>query len=79
MFDDLPEKCAVEVARREHFAGAREYRALAKAIERAPNRSFFDQRASVRFIDTRQLLSLGLMNSELPFAPFPIGEEGGRA
>jgi glycosyltransferase involved in cell wall biosynthesis len=67
MFDDLPGKCAIEVSRGEHFQEAREYSALAKAIENSPNRSFFDQRYSVRYIDPNQLVGIGLMSEKGPF------------
>jgi len=68
MFDDLPAKCQLEVARGEHFAGGLEYRALGKAIERSPNQSFFNQNFSVHYADTKQLVSLGLMSNCHPFA-----------
>jgi glycosyltransferase involved in cell wall biosynthesis len=63
MFDDIVEKCAIEVARKEHFDGAREYVALGQAIERAANRSFYDPRVSVRYEGTAQLVALDLMSA----------------
>jgi hypothetical protein len=68
MFDDLPAKCQIEVARGEHFVGGLEYWALGKAIEQLPNNSFFDAEFSVRYANTEQLVSLGLMNNCDPFA-----------
>jgi hypothetical protein len=68
LFDDIPERCREEVARGEHHAGAREYVALGLAIERTPNRCFFDPRYSVRYESTNQLMSLGFMNDQDPFS-----------
>jgi hypothetical protein len=67
MFDDMPGRCKEEVVRGEHSVNAREYKALGLAIERAPNRSFFDSRYSVRYAGTDQLVALGLMHAHDPF------------
>jgi hypothetical protein len=67
MFDDLPDKCRIETARDEHFAGAREYRFLGEAIRKREGRSFFDAAISERYIDTAQLLRLGVMSTERAF------------
>lgn len=67
MFDDFPEKCKVEAARGQHFAGGREYRVIGQVIEHAPERSMFDPRFSVRFVGTSQLVSLRLMHDRDPF------------
>jgi hypothetical protein len=67
MFDDLPEKCRIEVERREHFAGAREYRALGQAIRKRGGRSFFSEEHSVRYAGTEQLVALGIMSTERAF------------
>jgi hypothetical protein len=69
MFDDLPEKCRIETARREHFAGAREYRALGEAIRQRKGRSFFDAALSERYTGTAQLVRLGVMSTARAFEP----------
>jgi Glycosyl transferase family 2 len=67
MFDDLQEKCRIEVARGEHFDGAREYKVLLSAIEAAKGHSFYDPTVSIPFTDTQSLIALGLMSDQLPF------------
>jgi Glycosyl transferase family 2 len=62
MFDDLPAKCEIEVARAQHYAGGREYWALAEAIKQSANRSFFDANVSVRYSDASQLVSMCIMS-----------------
>jgi hypothetical protein len=69
MFDDLMEKCRIEVARKQHFGEASEYRTLGQAIDRAENRSFFDPKYSVRYTGTEVLLKLKLLNPAEPFEP----------
>lgn len=61
MFDDLPVKCESDSARREYYEEGREYRILADAIRKAPNRSFYDPEISVRYEGPDQLVALGLM------------------
>jgi hypothetical protein len=69
MFDDLPAKCDVEIQRGEYYAQGREYRELGKFIRNSPSRSFFDPAFSVRYENTEQLRSLGLIT---PFgSPLP--------
>ena len=68
MFDDLPEKCRLDGQRAELFAGGREYRALARAIEQAPGGTFFDKQVSARYTGPKQLVTLGLMSERDPFA-----------
>ncbi|HXR58304.1 MAG TPA: glycosyltransferase family 2 protein [Burkholderiales bacterium] len=68
LFDDIVEKCRVEVERGEHFRGAREYRALGAAIAAAPGGTFFGARISVRYEGPEQLLALGLISESAAFA-----------
>jgi hypothetical protein len=63
MFDDLPGKCEVEAAREQHFDKSREYKVLGAAIKEA-NGCFYDPAHSMRYEGTRQLESLGFLNSE---------------
>lgn len=63
MFDDLPAKCEVEIQRGEYYAHGREYRELGGFIRNAPGRTFFDPAISVRYRNTEQLRSLGLITS----------------
>jgi hypothetical protein len=67
MLDDLYEKCRIEVARGEHYEGAREYRALGAAIQKAARRSFYDPAISARFTSTKDLLALGVLSRQAPF------------
>ena len=60
MFDDLPVKCESASVRREYYEEGREYRILAEAIRKAPNRSFYDPKYSVRYEGAAQLVALGL-------------------
>ena len=72
MFDDLPLKCDIEVQRGEYWAQAREYRTLGSFIQSTPTRSFFDPLVSVRYQNTEQLRSMGLITpfgSPLPPVP----------
>lgn len=71
LFDDAPAECAEEVARGEHHKNAQEYKALALAIEQAPNHCFFDRRYSVRYEGTSQLVSLGIMHDQNPLGGLP--------
>jgi len=72
MFDDLPLKCEVEVQRGEYYAQGREYEALGMFIRNSPNRSFFDPAISVRFQNTNQLRSMGLITPfGSPLPPIP--------
>jgi hypothetical protein len=72
MFDDLPEKCRVEPARGQYFAHGREYLALAMAIERAPNHSFFDPEISRRYRDTKQLVQARVMHPRRPYKGYGL-------
>jgi hypothetical protein len=69
MFDDLPEKCRVEVERKEHYEGGREYLALGQAIAQSKDGTFVAPGISVRYEDTNQLVELGVMSEIGPFAP----------
>jgi hypothetical protein len=68
MFDDLPEKCRIEVERKEHYEGGREYLALGRAIELSKDGTFFAPGISARYEDTAQLVALNLMSETNPFA-----------
>jgi Glycosyl transferase family 2 len=68
LFDNMHARCEEEIARNEHHANAREYKALKLTIERAANNCFFDPQYSVRYEGTSQLMSLGFMNNQDPFA-----------
>jgi hypothetical protein len=67
MFDDIVEKCRIEVERGQHFGGAREYRLLRAAIDRLPRRTFHDPKLSVRYVDTAGLLKTRILDAERPF------------
>jgi hypothetical protein len=68
MFDDLPEKCRLEVERGEHYEGGREYRALGDAIAQSKDGTFVAPGISVRYEGTNQLVALDLMSVAGPFA-----------
>ena len=61
MFDDLPGKCEIEIQRGEYYAQGREYRVLGEIIQKSPTKSFYDPLISVRYKDTEQLRSIGLI------------------
>jgi hypothetical protein len=67
MFDDLPEKCRIEPVRGQYFAHGREYLAMAMAIESSKNRSFYHPDHSRRYVDTKQLVALRVMNEKRPY------------
>lgn len=67
LFDNIVEKCRVEVERGEHFKGAREYRALGAAIAAAQGGTFFHPRISVRYKGPEQLVALRLMSESAAF------------
>jgi hypothetical protein len=71
MFDDLPEKCRIEVERKEHYEGGREYQALGDAIARSPTKTFFAEGISKWYEGTGQLVALNLMSETAPFADTP--------
>jgi hypothetical protein len=63
---DFHDRVATEVARGEHYDGAREYRAYLDLFRKEGSVSFFTS-ASVRFQNSAQLVGLGLMRSEEAF------------
>jgi glycosyltransferase involved in cell wall biosynthesis len=63
---DFVAKAREEVTRNERRTHAHEYSAYAEAFQENPDLSLFDQE-SVRFVDSRQLLDLGIMNSSEPY------------
>jgi hypothetical protein len=67
--NDFPARAAEEVARKEHWRGAAEYRAYVKAMDRDPHINFYHPR-SVRFADSGQLTGLGIMKSSPAFDDF---------
>jgi hypothetical protein len=67
MFDDLPEKCRIEVERGEHYESGREYRALGLAIAQSRDGTFVAPGVSTRYEGTDQLVELNLMSVSDPF------------
>jgi hypothetical protein len=67
MFDDLPQKCEVEIRRGEHYAQGREYRALGAAIAQSPTGTFFHPEVSVRYGGTGQLAQLHILSDTKAF------------
>jgi Glycosyl transferase family 2 len=63
---DFHDRVTTEVARNEHYAGAREYRAYLDLLRANGAVSFFTK-DSVRFQNSAQLVRLGLMRSEDAF------------
>jgi glycosyltransferase involved in cell wall biosynthesis len=63
---DFHDRVTTEVARREHYASAREYRAYLDLLQEKGTVGFFTK-DSVRFKDSAQLVGLGLMRSEPTF------------
>jgi hypothetical protein len=66
MLGDFLSRCRVEVARGEHFDGARDYKAYLEVMEEG-TLCFFDEKISLRYTGTGQLLSLGILNDSHPF------------
>lgn len=63
-FDDFPERVIEEVRREEHWKKAFEYKRYARKIRQNPEISLYHS-GSVKFIDSHQLVKLGIMkNSE---------------
>jgi tetratricopeptide (TPR) repeat protein len=60
----FPDYSISEVERREHAAGAGEYRAYAAALARDPELSLYDPSISVRLETSAQLVELGVMGTE---------------
>jgi hypothetical protein len=71
LLDDMPARCEEEVARKQCWNDGSEYLALGRAIEQAPNHSFFDPQCSVRYEGTRQLVALNIMHEKDPFGGLP--------
>jgi hypothetical protein len=73
LFDSILENCANAELLRAHYQDGREWRDLAAAIARAPDKSFFHPKFSVRYADTAQLVALGLMNAHTALEAEGIG------
>ncbi len=67
MLDDFPEKCRLEVERREHYDNAREYRVMAAALGRLPDGSCYKPDVSLRFRDSVDLVERGILSVRTPF------------
>jgi glycosyltransferase involved in cell wall biosynthesis len=63
---DFHDRVVTEVARNEHYAGAREYRAYLNLLRENGDVGFFTK-DSVRFQDSAQLVRLGLMRTNDAF------------
>ncbi len=64
---DFLTQAILESHRREHWQEGAQYAAYAAALERQPALALCDPALSIRYVDSRQLLALGLLNS-LPVA-----------
>ena len=70
---DFHERAEVEVARGEHFANAREYRAYLQML-RGDRQATFLCHQSVKFKDSAQLVELGLMATSKGYETF-VGDQ----
>lgn len=61
-FDDFPARASIEAERKEHFREARQYVAYDHAMCRNPRLTLHHER-SVRYENSRQLISLGLLRA----------------
>lgn len=71
-FHDFGEKVNAEVRRGEHWMDATQYQAYAKGMSDQPGVSLY-YFGSVRLRHSRQLVELGLMNSNERFEEFAAG------
>jgi len=67
--NDFHQRAAVEVARGEHFANAREYRAYLQMLQKNDQATFICPE-SVKFRDSGQLVELGLMATSKAYETF---------
>jgi hypothetical protein len=65
MLGDFLSRCRIEVERKEHFDGARDYKAYLEVMEQG-TLCFLDEQVSVRYAGTGQLLSLGILHESHP-------------
>jgi hypothetical protein len=66
MLGDFPSRCRIEVQRGEHFDGARDYKAYLEVMEEGSN-CFFDEKVSLRYTGTGQLMALGILSEKHSF------------
>jgi hypothetical protein len=68
MLGDLYEKCRIEAVREERFRKSARIKLLVASLERNAHGSFYDPDISLRYIGPDQLVRLGLMRPDAPFA-----------
>ncbi|HXP75657.1 MAG TPA: glycosyltransferase family 2 protein [Stellaceae bacterium] len=68
MLDDLYEESRIEAVREQGFNKSAAAKLLIASIERNSHQSFYDPSISLKYIDTNQLVMLGLMSRDSAFA-----------
>lgn len=72
---DFADRADIEAARGEHFAGAREYRVYQEYLAQNRSPNFFGKE-SVKFENSRQLVSMGLMRTSPEYEAFIASAAG---
>ncbi len=70
-FATFPRYVASEVARGEHYGDAMQYREYARHFQEQRTLTLYDPEESVRYVNSQQLVELGIMNSDAKEAAPP--------
>jgi glycosyltransferase involved in cell wall biosynthesis len=62
-FSDFPSKVLTELQRGQHWGNAGEYKLYARKLKEKPNLNLFDPKISIKYLNSKQLLSMGLMKT----------------
>ena len=74
-FGDFPARARLEAERNEHFAGARQYVTYSEVLSQNPELTLFHDN-SVRYLDSIQLVRLGMMELPETYRGFVTAEHG---